>query len=162
MLMSVVSDRGKIKPLVKLQHRFKSDRKNPGAKNRGIEIVVDDFISRGSEKEQIVVVLPKKRDGPELQELKSKCIFCFAPKRRQPSGDVIINHDDFYILNYAAKKGAVVVSRDNYRNHVNKKLEWDKVISDRILVPVFVRDDLLWPEDPLGPDGPSLDDFLKF
>ena len=131
---------------------------------RGIEIVVDDFINRGYEKEKIVVVLPEQRDSPELQELKNKCLFCFVPRRRHLSGEVINFHDDFYILNYAAKVGAVVVTRDSYRNHANNPShpEWDEVISNRILVPKFVRDVLLWPEDPLGRIGPRLDEFLKF
>ena len=132
---------------------------------RGIEIVVDDFNNRGYEKEKIVVVLPQKRHLPEmLKHCSEKCSFCFVPSRRHPGGEVINFHDDFYILNYAAKVGAVVVTRDSYRNHANNPShpEWDEVISNRILVPKFVRDVLLWPEDPLGRNGPRFDEFLKF
>ena len=132
---------------------------------RGIEIVVEDFTNRGYEKKEIVVFLPQYRDRSdrELREkLKAKCSLSFAPRRQQPSGEIISSHDDYYILNYAAKHGAVVVTRDNYRDHANQKPEWDAVIRHRILMPTFVGDDIQWPEDPLGRTGPCLQDFLKF
>ena len=131
----------------------------------GIDIVVDDFINRGHER--IVVFLPDQRgrsrhDREVLERLEEKCFLSFAPSRQQPSGEIISSHDDYYILNYAAKHGAVVVTRDNYRDHANQKPEWDAVIRDRILMPTFVGDDIQWPEDPLGRNGPRLDNFLRF
>ena len=133
--------------------------------SKGIEIVVDDFLSRGHER--IVVFLPQQRgrsrhDRELLEKLEEKCSLSFAPSRQKPSGEKISNHDDYYILNYAAMKEAVVVTRDNYRDHVNQKPEWDAVIRDRILMPTFVGDDIQWPEDPLGRNGPRLDEFLRF
>ena len=56
----------------------------------------------------------------------------------------------------------MVVTRDNFRDHVNKKPEWEAVIRDRILMPTFVGDDIQWPEDPLERNGPCLDEFLRF
>ena len=53
---------------------------------RGLEIVVDDFIIRGSEKKKIVAFLPQKRDHfhPKLREtLKEKCSLSFAPRRHE-------------------------------------------------------------------------------
>ena len=104
----------------------------------------------------------KQALNTQLEELEEKCSLCFTPSRQQPSGEIISSHDDYYILNYAAKHGAVVVTRDNYRDHANQKTEWDAVIRDRILMPTFVGDDIQWPEDPLGRTGPCLQDFLKF
>ena len=130
---------------------------------RGIEIVVDDFINRGHEK--IVIFLPQKHEKEKLlMKLEEKCSVIFIRSRQQPSGENINHHDDYYILNYAAKHGAVVVTRDNFRDHANnpRHPEWDAVITDRILMPTFVGDDIQWPEDPLGRTGPCLQDFLKF
>ena len=132
---------------------------------KGIHIVVEDFLSRGHEK--IVVFLPKQRgrshhDRELLEKLENKCTLSFAPSRQRPSGEIISTHDDYYILNYAAKHGAVVVTLDNFRDHAYQKPEWDVVIRDRILMPTFVGDDIQWPEDPLGRNGPRLDDFLRF
>ena len=105
-----------------------------------------------------------RHDRELLEKLEEKCSLSFAPSRQQPSGEIISSHDDYYILNYAAKHGAVVVTRDNYRDHANnpRHPEWDEVIRDRILMPTFVGDDIEWPEDPLGRKGPRLEEFLRF
>ena len=45
-----------------------------------------------------------------------------------------------YILNLAAETEAVVVSNDNYRELINEKPEFKKVIEERILMYTFVDD----------------------
>ena len=130
---------------------------------------MDDFIAKGHNRDTIVVFLPAKtrylseNDENVKWKLDEKCIMKKATKRRYED-DTISSHDDYYILNYAAMKGAVVVTRDNYRDHVNnpRHPEWNTVIRDRILMPTFVGDDIEWPEDPLGRTGPRLDEFLRF
>ena len=43
-----------------------------------------------------------------------------------------------------------------------EKTAWLEVVKNRILMPTFVGDDLMFPHDPLGRSGPSLDRFLRF
>ena len=43
-----------------------------------------------------------------------------------------------------------------------EKTTWLEVVKNRILMPTFVGDDLMFPYDPLGRSGPSLDRFLRF
>ena len=43
-----------------------------------------------------------------------------------------------------------------------EKSAWLEVVKNRILMPTFVGDDLMFPHDPLGRSGPSLDRFLRF
>ena len=45
--------------------------------------------------------------------------------------------------------GAVMVTRVNYSDLVNKKPEWDVVIEEKILIPTFIGDDIIWPHDRL-------------
>ena len=99
-----------------------------------------------------------------MKKLEEKCSVNFVPSRRLPSGEIISYHDDCYILNYAAKHKAVVVTGDNFRDHANNlgHPEWVEVINKRILMPTFVTGDIMWPEDPLGRNGPRLEDFLRF
>ena len=55
------------------------------------------------------------------------------------------------------------MSLSNPRDLTGKKAEWDEVIRARILMPTFVgSEDLMWPHDPLGRGGPTLDTFLAF
>ena len=60
-------------------------------------------------------------------------------------------------------KRCVLMSLSNPRDLTGKKAEWDEVIRARILMPTFVgSEDLMWPHDPLGRGGPTLDTFLAF
>ena len=128
----------------------------------GIQIVINYFKSRGHTK--IVAFLPefkRKHDHLVLQSLASKGLVVFTPSR-VVDGERITSYDDTFILDYAAAHGGVVVTRDNFRDLANKKAEWKEVIQNRILMPTFVGDDLMFPHDPLGQHGPNLDTFLRF
>ena len=66
-------------------------------------------------------------------------ILSFTPSR-QVSGRRYVCHDDRYILNLAAATGAIVVTNDNYRELINEKPEYKKVIEEKILMYSFVND----------------------
>jgi ribonuclease ZC3H12 len=55
-------------------------------------------------------------------------------------GRRFVCHDDRYILNLAAQTSAIVVSNDNYRDLINEKPEFKKVIEEKILRYSFVND----------------------
>ena len=134
---------------------------------RGLAITVDFFLKRGHTK--VVAFLPQDKsrgrtpdDREVLEKLKEEGHLVYTPSR-QFRDEVISSYDDTFILDYAAKYGAIVVTRDNYRDLANQKAEWDQVIKERILMPTFVgKDCLIWPHNPLGNIQISLDDFLKF
>ena len=46
--------------------------------------------------------------------------------------------------------------------YVQEKAEYMEVVSRRLLMPTFVGDDVMMPQDPLGRTGPTLDAFLRF
>lgn len=136
---------------------------------KGIKICIDWFKSRGHM--DIKVFVPKwrkessKPDSPIvspiiLTDLEKEGVLFFTPSR-QVGGRRLICHDDRYILNLAAETEAVVVSNDNYRELINEKPEFKKVIEERILMYTFVDDRFMPPDDPLGRNGPSLDNFLR-
>ena len=54
------------------------------------------------------------------------------------------------------------MTRDNYRDLADSKPEWMEVVKKRILIPTFVGDEVMWPHDPLGRGGLTLDQFLSF
>ena len=133
---------------------------------KGIELVIDFFEKRGHKK--IIAFVPQFRtkmnhssDPRRLESLNEKGRVIFTPSR-DVDGVHINSYDDTFILDYAAQHGGVVVTRDNYRDLINKKKEWREVIEKRILMHTFIGDDLMWPHDPLGREGPNLDQFLRF
>ena len=137
---------------------------------RGIQICVEWFRERGHR--DIIVFVPKWRkeaskvDMPitsqkSLEEMEKKGHVVFTPSR-QVNGKRIVCHDDRYILNRAVScPEAIVVSNDMYREFINEKLEFKKVIEDRLLPYVFVNDTFMPPDDPLGKGGPNIESFLR-
>ena len=135
--------------------------------SKGIAMVVDHFARHGHR--QIVAFLPqfRKKKGqvkdPELlKRMEDDGVVVFTASREV--GELRINsYDDAFILDYAARHGGIVISRDNFRDLARKKPEWEDVVRYRILMPTFVgEDDLMWPDDPLGREGPKLKQFLRF
>ena len=141
--------------------------KNKVFSAKGIKIVADHFKKNGHA--TIVAFVPqfRKRSGQVLdrallQELEEEGVVVFTPSR-EVDGERITSYDDPFVLDYAAMYGGVVVSKDNYRDLAHRKPEWMEVVKKRILMPTFVGEDIvMWPHDPLGKGGMTLDQFLSF
>ena len=136
---------------------------------KGVQIAVDYFRQRGHR--DIVAFVPEfRKKGGQLsdpsifEKLEQEGVLVYTPSR-QVDGQRITPYDDNYILDRAATHGSIVVTRDNFRdlkaeaqcNPMRQEVIWKK-----ILMPTFVKDDLMFSDDPLGRDGPSLDQLLRF
>ena len=86
----------------------------------------------------------------------------FTPSRELAEAH-IYSYGVTFVLDFAAHHGGVDITRDSYRDLVNKK-KWREVVEKRILMPTFAGDDLMLPHDHdlLGGDGPNLDQLLRF
>jgi len=134
--------------------------------SRGIELVVKYFTARGHKK--VVAFVPQFRnkhnmstDRELLEQLYKSGNLVYTPSR-EVDGARISSYDDAFILDYAAMHGGVVITRDNYRDLAHEKHDWLEVVRNRILMPTFIGDDVMFPSDPLGRNGPNLDKFLRF
>ena len=68
-----------------------------------------------------------------------------------------------YIVQMAAIKQAVIVSNDNYRDLRCEGPEMREAIDKRLLQYTWGYGDILmFPQDPLGKNGPNLNEFLRF
>ena len=93
-------------------------------------------------------------DPQVLEEFYDQDVVVFTPS---------VSYVDMYILDYAATFGGVVVSRDRYRDLLQRKEVWKEVIKKRVLVPTFPSQNVVqMPNDPMGKRGPTLDQFLTF
>ncbi|OTF80029.1 hypothetical protein BLA29_006564, partial [Euroglyphus maynei] len=137
---------------------------------RGIELCADWFKTRGHQ--NIAIFVPSWRKSPNvdfdlpvkdreiLLKLEQDGLLYFTPSRNV-SGRILASYDDRYILNHALKNDAIIVSNDLYRDLVVDNNEYKKLVDERLLMYLFVDDEFMPPDDPMGPHGPSLNKFLS-
>lgn len=137
---------------------------------RGIQLAVDYFKKRGHSK--ITVFVPEWRkeastpdsritDQHILHQLEQEGHLKYTPSRRLDGGRRIVCYDDRYIVKLATDEQGVIVSNDQFRDLVKEKEQWKEVIETRLLQFTFVNDYFMPPDDPLGRNGPSLDQLLS-
>ena len=72
------------------------------------------------------------------------------------------SYDDRFVLKYAQDCGGIVVSNDQFNDIKNESPALLETVKKRKLGFTWAKDKLMFPEDPLGRYGPTLDSFLKF
>ncbi|CAK9296212.1 unnamed protein product [Gordionus sp. m RMFG-2023] len=78
----------------------------------------------------------------------------------KPKYKRIICYDDRYIIKFALEMDGIIVSNDNYRDLAMESPCFARVIEKRLLMYTFINDKFMPPDDPLGRNGPNIDDFL--
>ncbi|GFW26741.1 probable ribonuclease ZC3H12C [Trichonephila clavipes] len=136
---------------------------------KGIKIAIDHFLQKGHECVTAFVPLYRRHNkfGPVLttdqfllEELAKQQHVVFTPSRRLNNRRVTC-YDDRFIVDLATSTGGVILSNDNYRDLIEESDSYKKTIEERLLMFCFVGDILMIPKDPLGKNGPSLDEFLS-
>ncbi|KAM9827409.1 protein KHNYN [Neosynchiropus ocellatus] len=132
---------------------------------RGIALAVQHFWDRGHR--EISALLPQWRlksdsrikEQHYLMELQKLGLVSFTPSR-EVQGMRINSYDDRLMLQLAERKNGVIVTNDNLRDLLDDSPAWRDIIKKRLLQYTFVGDLFMVPDDPLGRNGPHLDDFL--
>ncbi|CAH0714896.1 unnamed protein product, partial [Brenthis ino] len=131
---------------------------------KGLKICIDYFVQRGHVVKAFVphfrCKYGKSTDGRLLDQLERQGLVVYTPSR-EVQGKMITSYDDRYIVQCAAEFDAVIVSGDNYRDLLNENPRWRHVIENRLLQFTWVGDMIMFPRDPLGRNGPTLEQFLK-
>jgi len=104
---------------------------------------------------------PQTPDQLLLYEMEQKNQIHYTPSKRVGSKRIVCD-DDSYMLKLAVHKKAIIVSNDNFKRFLNHNDEFKLVIEERVLMYSFIDDTFMPAEDPLGKNGPSLDNFLRF
>ncbi|XP_063769559.1 protein KHNYN-like [Pseudophryne corroboree] len=132
---------------------------------RGIALAVQYFWDRGHR--NITVFVPQwrmKKDSKAkeqhfLTELNDLGLLSFTPSRTV-EGKRITSYDDRFMLQLAERTDGVIVTNDYLRDIFAESQAWQNIIKDRLLQYTFVGDIFMVPDDPLGRNGPPLDQFL--
>ncbi|XP_034251296.1 uncharacterized protein LOC117651394 isoform X2 [Thrips palmi] len=133
---------------------------------RGLQICIKYFTDRGH---KVFAFAPKYRrfhvppeERKAMDDLENQGILSFTPSRTMEDGRKVASYDDRYIVQLAAELGGVIISTDNYRDLLSENEAWRETIEQRLLMFTWVGDIILFPNDPLGRNGPHLQDFLRF
>ncbi|XP_012275154.1 NEDD4-binding protein 1 isoform X2 [Orussus abietinus] len=102
----------------------------------GIKLVIDYFAQRGHTVKAFLPQHTRSFKHPLLEKLYNNGTVVFTPSRKI-GGRKITPYDD------------------------REKPEWRDTIENRLLPPTFVGDIVMFPEDPLGRNGPTLEEFLR-
>lgn len=100
-------------------------------------------------------------DQLALLELEKKNQVYYTPSKRVGTKRIVCD-DDSYMLKLAVAKNGIIVSNDNFKRFLNHSEDFKLVIEERVLMYSFIDDTFMPAEDPLGKNGPSLDNFLRF
>ncbi|KAI3364725.1 hypothetical protein L3Q82_010855 [Scortum barcoo] len=136
---------------------------------QGLQLAVNWFWDKGLR--DITVFVPlwrKEQPRPEapitdqhiLHELERRKILVYTPSRCV-NGKRVVCYDDRYIIKLAFDSDGIIVSNDNYRDLQMENPHWKKFIEERLLMYTFANDKFMPPDDPLGRNGPTIDDFLR-
>ncbi|XP_013885146.1 probable ribonuclease ZC3H12D [Austrofundulus limnaeus] len=136
---------------------------------QGLQLAVNWFWDKGLR--DITVFVPlwrKEQPRPEapitdqhiLHELERRKILVYTPSRFV-NGKRVVCYDDRYIIKLAVDSDGIIVSNDNYRDLQMESSQWKKFIEERLLMYTFANDKFMPPDDPLGRNGPTIDDFLR-
>ncbi|XP_077443141.1 endoribonuclease ZC3H12A-like [Stigmatopora argus] len=136
---------------------------------QGLQMAVNWFWEKGLR--DITVFIPlwrKEQPRPEapitdqhiLHELEKRKVLVYTPSRCV-NGKRVVCYDDRYIVRLAYDVDGIIVSNDNYRDLQMENAQWKKFIEERLLMYTFANDKFMPPDDPLGRNGPTIDDFLR-
>nr|XP_012611479.1 protein KHNYN [Microcebus murinus]XP_012611480.1 protein KHNYN [Microcebus murinus]XP_012611482.1 protein KHNYN [Microcebus murinus] len=156
-LRHIVIDGSNVAMVHGLQHYFSS---------RGIAIAVQYFWDRGHR--DITVFVPqwrfskdaRVRESHFLQKLYSLSLLSLTPSRVM-DGKRISSYDDRFMVKLAEETDGIIVSNDQFRDLAEESEKWMAIIRERLLPFTFVGNLFMVPDDPLGRNGPTLDEFLK-
>ncbi|KAM4522239.1 putative ribonuclease ZC3H12C [Odontesthes bonariensis] len=136
---------------------------------QGLQLAVNWFWDKGLRDITVFVPLWRKElprpDAPItdqhfLHELERRKILVYTPSRCV-NGKRVVCYDDRYIIKLAFDSDGIIVSNDNYRDLQTENPQWKKFIEERLLMYTFANDKFMPPDDPLGRNGPTIDDFLR-
>ncbi|XP_030395397.1 protein KHNYN isoform X1 [Gopherus evgoodei] len=133
---------------------------------RGIALAVQYFWDRGHR--EVTVFVPQWRmekvarveERHFLTQLQDLSLLSLTPSR-QVAGKRITSYDDRFMLRLAEETNGVIVTNDQLRDLMQESKKWIRIIKERLLQFTFVGNIFMVPDDPLGREGPTLDEFLQ-
>ena len=112
-----------------------------------------------------VVVMPKNRERILFNDKQwdTLCLLKILVERGLLHLSPDFCYDDFFMVDFAARTKAIVVSNDRFYDIFEKGTHSHRAqIMERTLPYCFINDEFVLPLDPRGKIGPELPEFLHF
>ncbi|XP_010625264.1 protein NYNRIN isoform X2 [Fukomys damarensis] len=154
-LRRVVIDGSSVAMVHGLQHFFSC---------RGIAMAVQYFWNRGHR--EVTVFVPtwqlkknrRVRESHFLTKLHSLKMLSITPSQLE-NGKKIATYDYRFMVKLAEETDGIIVTNEQIHTLMNNSRKL--MVKDRLLPFTFAGNLFMVPDDPLGRDGPTLDEFLK-
>ena len=134
----------------------------------GLQIVYEYFKKIGYENSQIVIIQSHisqkyltENDQCLMKNLHQIGVLHYCPSRF--AGDELIkSDDDLLILKTAYENQGIVLSNDQFRQYKSTYPKYYDYVKYKLVQANFILNQLSLPDDPLGVNGPNLEQFLRF
>ncbi|KAK7822442.1 hypothetical protein U0070_001609 [Myodes glareolus] len=104
---------------------------------------------------------PNVKEQHFLTQLKEVGILSLTSSRMVLGERIAASHVDSFLLHLAHKTAGVIVSNNNFRKFVTESVSWREIVAKRLLQYMFVGNIFLVPNNPLGRNGPRVEEFLR-
>lgn len=130
---------------------------------KGLKIAMAFFEKMGH---RIVTIVPERRlepgrtdDQEAFKKLKETGKITFTPCKKLPWTNSC-SYDDRFTIEAAIRLDGAVISNDNFRDLIGESLDYENIITTRVVGFTWLDDELFIPSDPYGKYGPKLDKIL--
>jgi hypothetical protein len=98
----------------------------------------------------------------DLLELEAKGQMFYSPAKRVGNRNIVTD-EKLSTLMLAKKKSGIILSNDDFKKYLTSHYkEYKEVIEEKVLMYTLVEDMFLPVDDPLGKNGPNLENFVRF
>ena len=134
---------------------------------RGLHIVYKYFSSRGWTNKEIAIFVKapldiSKTDINICKDLEIMGVLHWTQSTKKYRPVAVTSEDDYKILEYAKKKGGIIITKKSFHDWHDCFPEFREVITNQLLKYRFVNDDILFHTAPIRKTGKTIEEFLTF
>ena len=134
---------------------------------KGLHIVYQYFSSRGWTNKEIDIFVKapfniSTKDINICKDLEIMGVLHWTQSTKKSRPVSVTSEEDYKILEYAKKKGGIIITKNSFHDWYDCFPEFREVITQQLLKYSFVNGDILFHTAPIRKNGKTLEEFLTF
>jgi hypothetical protein len=134
---------------------------------RGLHIVYKYFSSRGWTNKEIAIFVKVPFDISTIdinicKDLEIMGVLHWTQSTKKSRPVSVTSEEDYKILEYAKKKGGIIITKNSFHDWYDCFPEFREVITKQLLKYSFVNGNILFHTAPIRKNGKTLEEFLTF